>query len=74
MRFFRWFKNKFLHKRVNLKEKGVIFVRENFGEEYVNEFCDKYDKINRGIPIGGFEETSVFLDLIGRIKVANGLV
>lgn len=68
MRFVKWFINKFSSKHVNLKEKGIAFVRENFGEEYVEEFCDKYDRINKGIPIGGFTETAVFLDLIEKIK------
>lgn len=39
-----------------------------FGADYVEEFLDKYDKINMGVPIGGLQETIVFLDLVETIK------
>ena len=52
----------------NLRKEGTKWVAKNIGEEYVEEFLEKYDKLNRGIPIGGFAETIVFLDLIERIK------
>lgn len=52
----------------DLRKEGTKWVAKNIGEEYVEEFLDKYDKINRGIPIGGFAETVVFLDMIERIK------
>ena len=40
----------------------------NIGAEYVEEALDKYDKINSGVPIGGFQETVVFLDMIEKAK------
>lgn len=52
----------------NLRKEGIKWVAKNIGEEYVEEFLEKYDNLNRGIPIGGFAETIVFLDLIERIK------
>lgn len=52
----------------DLRKEGAKWVAKNIGEEYVEEFIDKYDKINRGIPIGGFAETVVFVDMIERIK------
>ena len=52
----------------NLREEGIKWVKENIGENYVEEFCEKYDNINRGIPIGNYAETVVFLDMIERIK------
>lgn len=52
----------------DLRKEGVKWVAKNLGKEYVEEFLDKYDKINRGIPIGGFAETAVFIDMIERIK------
>ena len=52
----------------DLRKEGTKWVAKNLGEEYVEEFLDKYDKINRGIPIGGFAETAVFVDMIERIK------
>ena len=51
-----------------LKKEGAKWVFENIGEEYVDEFLEKYDDINRGIPIGGMAETAVFLDMIEQIK------
>ena len=52
----------------DLRKEGVKWVRKNLGEEWVQDFCEKYDNINRGIPIGGFAETAVFIDMVERIK------
>jgi len=52
----------------DLRKEGAKWVAKNIGEEYVEEFLTKYDKLNRGIPIGRFAETIVFLDLVERIK------
>ena len=52
----------------DLRKEGAKWVSENIGEDYVDEFLEKYDDINRGIPIGGMAETAVFLDMIERIK------
>ena len=52
----------------DLRSEGAKWVKENIGEEYVSDFLEKYDNICRGIPIGGFYETAVFLDMIETIK------
>ena len=52
----------------DLKKEGAKWVEKNIGPEYVEEFCEKYDKLNRGIPIGGFLETAIFLEMIEQIK------
>lgn len=52
----------------DLRKEGAKWVSENIGEEYVDEFLEKYDDINRGIPIGGIAETAVFLDMIEQIR------
>ena len=52
----------------DLRKEGAKWVAKNIGEDYVEEFLAKYDDINRGIPIGGMEETIIFLDMIERIK------
>ena len=52
----------------DLEKEGSKWVAKNIGKEYVKEFKEKYEKLNRGIPIGGFEETVMFLDMIERIK------
>lgn len=52
----------------NLKEEGRKWCVREFGEQYESEFVEKYEAINRGIPIGGFYETVVFLDMVETIK------
>ena len=52
----------------NLRKEVAQWVEKNIGQEYVDEALEKYDKINSGVPIGGFEETIVFIDMIERIK------
>lgn len=52
----------------DLREFGADWVRDNLGAEHVDEYLEKYDKINSGVPIGGFIETAIFLDMIERIK------
>ena len=52
----------------DLRREGAKWVEKNLGAEWVQDFCEKYDNINRGIPIGGFAETVVFLDMVERIK------
>jgi len=52
----------------DLRYEGARWVRKNIGEEYVNEFLEKYDNLSRGIPIGGIYETAVFLDMIETIR------
>ena len=52
----------------DLRKEVAAWVEKNIGAQYVEEALDKYDKINSGIPIGGFQETVVFLDMIERIK------
>lgn len=54
--------------RYDLRKEGAKWVEKNIGPEYVDEFCENYDKLNQGIPIGGFIETAVFLDMIEQIK------
>lgn len=52
----------------DLRKEGKKWVAKNIGENYVEEFLEKYDALNRGIPIGGLEETIVFLDMIEQIR------
>ena len=59
---------KFFKKKKDLRIKGIQYIKDNFGDKYIEEFCDKYDKINNGIPIGNLKETIMFLSLIDEIK------
>lgn len=52
----------------DLRLEEIKWVKKNIGEKYVDEFIEKYDKVNQGIPIGGIEETVIFLHLIEKIK------
>lgn len=44
-------------------------LREACRKEYGDEFVELYDKINRGVPIGGLEETIAFLEKVDAVKV-----
>lgn len=59
---------KLKRKRYDLRSELAKWVEKNLGAEFVEEALDKYDKINSGIPIGGFSETVVFLDMIKTVK------
>lgn len=61
---------KFRKKRelYDLRKEVAAWVEKNLGTEYVNEALDKYDKLNSGVPIGGFLETAAFVDMIEEVK------
>ena len=63
---FKRFRKK--HGLYDLRKEVAAWVEKNICIEYVEEALDKYDKINNGVPIGGFQETVVFLDMIEKIK------
>lgn len=63
---FKRFRKK--HGLYNLRKEVATWVEKNIGADFIEEALDKYDKINSGVPIGGFQETVVFLDMIERIK------
>ena len=63
---FKRFRKK--HGLYDLRKEVAAWVEKNIGAQYVEEALDKYDKINSGVPIGGFQETAVFLQMIERIK------
>ena len=52
----------------DLRKTVAKWVEKNLGKEYVDEALDKYDKVNRGIPIGGILYTIAFLDMVERVK------
>ena len=55
-------------QEMDLKEYGKKWVAKNLGKEHVEEFEQNYDNLNRGVEIGGFVETAIFLDLIENIS------
>ncbi len=63
---FKRFRKK--HGLYDIRKEVATWVEKNIGAEYIDEALDKYDKINSGVPIGGFAETAVFLDMIERAK------
>ena len=66
MKLFKKLRQK--HGLYNLRSEVAKWVEKNIGKEYVDEALEKYDNINSGIPIGGFTETVIFLDMIERVK------
>ena len=56
------------HELYNLRKEVASWVEKNLGSEFIDEVLEKYDKINRGAPIGSLEETIMFLDMIETIK------
>ena len=52
----------------DLRKELARWVEKELGEQYVEEAMDKYDKINRGIPIGGLMETVLFLDMVSKVQ------
>lgn len=66
MMLFKRFRKK--HELYDLRKEVAVWVEKNISAEYVDEALDKYDKINSGVPIGGFQETAVFIHMIEQIK------
>jgi len=44
------------------------YIKTPNGAEYVDEALEKYDKLNSGVPIGGFQETMLFVDMVETVK------
>ena len=65
----KWWKR----KHFDLRKACIDKYSKEFGEGYAQEFGKIYDKIRRGEPIGGFLDTSVFLNMIERVKKESGL-
>ena len=53
---------------LDFRAEAAKWVKKNLGEEYVEEFLNDYDSLNRGIPIGSSVKTIVFLKMIEHIK------
>lgn len=53
----KWFREK---RKPNLREQCIQAYGEEFGEIY--------DNLNSGIPVGGFLETALILDMIEVVK------
>lgn len=58
---------------LDLRGEAAKWVKKNLGEEYMEEFLNDYDSLNRGIPIGSFEETIIFLNMMEHIKRDIGI-
>lgn len=65
----RWWKR----RNFDLRQACIDKYSKEFGKEAGEEIGRMYDSINRGIPIGGFLETSVFLDMVEKVKKESGL-
>lgn len=52
----------------DLREEVARWVEKHYGKQYVEEALEMYDKINSGVPIGGFVETAAYLDMVSQVK------
>ena len=66
----KWFKK--LFKKLSSKSTSKAALRDKLVEMYGEEAGEVYDKINTGIPIGGFLETAIFLQMVEDAKKALG--
>ena len=66
----KWFKKLFKKSSSKLSSRGAL--RDKLVEMYGEEAGEAYDKINTGIPIGGFLETAMFLQMVEDAKKALG--
>ena len=67
----KWLKKLFKKSSSSkLSSRGAL--RDKLVEMYGEEAGEAYDKINAGIPIGGFLETAIFLQMVEEAKKALG--
>ena len=50
------------------KKQRQKSLRDKVIKMYGEEFAELYDKVNQGIPIGGFGETSIFIDMVEKAR------
>ena len=62
----KWLKK--LFKRLSSQDS----LRDKLVEMYGEEAGEAYDKINAGMPMGGFIETVIFLQMVEDAKKALG--
>lgn len=62
----KWLKKFF--KRLSSQDS----LRDKLVEMYGEEAGEAYDKINAGMPMGGFAETVIFLQMVEDAKKALG--
>lgn len=65
----KWWKR----RNFNLRQTCIDKYTKEFGQDFGKDFGEKYDKICKGEPIGGFLETAVFLDMVKKVKEESGL-
>ena len=59
----RWYKPQECFKKF-FRKKDKKDLREICRDKYGNDFVRMYDMLNKGIPIGGLEETRIFLAMV----------
>jgi len=68
--------NKAKNKEKDLREKGIRYLTNNYGEEFakkhgesfIADLIENYNKINTGIPIGSLFQTVAFIDVLSEIE------
>lgn len=64
----RFFKR--LSSKLSSKLSSRDTLRDKLVEMYGEEAGEAYDKINAGVPMGGFVETVIFLQMVEEAKKA----
>lgn len=65
----KWWKR----RKFDLRRACIDKYSKEFGDGFGKEFGKMYDDVTRGIPIGGFAETTTFLQMIETVKKESGL-
>jgi hypothetical protein len=65
----KWWKR----RNFDLRQACIDKYSKEFDQKYAQEIGEMYDKTCRGELIGGFLETSIFLDMIEKVKKESGL-
>ena len=55
-------------KKLWIRIVRIFSLREACRLAYGDHFIELYDDICRGIPIGNFQETMTFVDLVEKVK------
>jgi hypothetical protein len=62
-----------MNKIIKWWKRKHFDLRKACVDKYSEEFGEMYDKTCKGESIGGFLETSIFLDMVERVKKESSL-
>ena len=68
MNYMKRYLNKLFNKKQSNQDTSQHLLRNKVMEMYGKEFGELYDKLNQGIPIGGFYETAAFINMVEKAR------